>query len=123
MAYESAQGLNFVFSSKTFLLTSISFNKKVSEVDVASLATPHGSFRSYRPAPLRDGDELQIEFYGMDFPQMTATGALAWSMDGSGSNSALISALPTIALCTSAQLQAASGELIKGSATMRVTYN
>jgi hypothetical protein len=121
MAYESAQGLSFVFSGKTFLLTSISFNKKVSEVDVTDLKTPHGSFRSYRPAPVRDGDELSIEFFGMDFPQMTATGVLAWSMDNSGSNSALISALPTVALCTSSQLQAAAGELIKGSATLRIT--
>ena len=121
MAYESAQGLSFTFSGKTFLLTSISFNKKVAEIDVTDLKTPHGSFRSYRPAPVRDGDELSIEFYGMDFPQMTATGTLVWSMDGSGTNSALISALPTIALCTSSQLQAAAGELIKGSATMRIT--
>lgn len=121
MAYESAQGLSFTFSGKTFLLTSISFNKKVAEVDVTDLKTKHGDYRSYRPAPVRDGDELSIEFYGMDFPQMTATGILSWSMDGSGSNSALISALPTIALCTSSQLQAAAGELIKGSATLRIT--
>lgn len=121
MAYESAQGLSFTFSGKTFLLTSISFNKQVAEVDVTDLKTPHGSFRSYRPAPVRDGDELQIEFFGMDFPQMTATGVLSWSMDGTGTNSALISALPTVALCTSSQLQAAAGELIKGSATLRIT--
>lgn len=121
MAYESAQGLSFTFSGKTFLLTSISFNKKVAEVDVTDLKTAHGSYRSYRPSPVRDGDELSIEFYGMDFPQMTATGVLAWSMDGSGSNAALISALPTVALCTSSQLQAAAGELIKGSATLRIT--
>lgn len=123
MAYESAQGLSFTFSGKEFLLTSISFNKKVSEIDVSSLKTKYGDFRSYRAAPLRDGDEISIEFYGMDFPQMTATGALTWSMDGSGSNSALISSLPTVALCTSASLQAASGDLIKGNATMRITQS
>ena len=123
MAYESAQGLSFVFSGKTFNLTSVSFSKKVSEIDVSSLSTKHGDYRSYRAAPLRDGDELQIEFYGMDFPQMTATGALTWTVDGSGTNSALISTLPTIALCTSSQLQAAAGELIKGSATLRITQN
>ena len=123
MAYESAQGLSFVFSGKTFNLTSVSFSKKVSEVDVSSLSTKHGAYRSYRPAPLLDGDELQIEFYGMDFPQMTATGALAWTVDGSGTNAALISSLPTVALCTSSQLQAAAGELIKGSATLRITQN
>ena len=121
MAYESAQGLSFTFSGKEFLLTSISFNKSASEIDVSNLKTKHGDYRSYRPAPLRDGDELSIEFFGLEFPQMTATGALTWSVDGSGSNSALISSLPTIALCTSASLQAAAGDLIKGSATMRIT--
>lgn len=121
MAYESAQGLTFTFSGKEFLLTSISFNKKVSEIDIASLKTPFGSYRTYRAAPLRDGDELQIEFYGMDVPQQTATGALTWTMDGSGSNAALISSLPTVALCTSVSLQASAGELIRGSATMRIS--
>jgi hypothetical protein len=123
MAFESAQGLSFSFSGQTFLLTSISFNKKVSEVDVSALNTPQGAFRSYRPAPIKDGDELSIEFYGLDFPQMTATGVLRFTVDSTGSNSALISALPTVALCTSAQLQAAAGELIKGSATLRISQS
>lgn len=121
MAYESAQGLTFTFSGTEFLLTSISFGKKAPEVDVSNLKTPHGSYRSYRTASLKDGDELQVEFYGMEFPQMTATGALTWSMDGSGTNSALISSLPTIALCTSSDLKAQAGELIKGSATFRIS--
>lgn len=123
MAYESAQGLSFTFSGKPFTLTSISFSKNVSEVDVSGLNTKYGEYRSYRAAPLREGDELQIEFFGIDYPQQTATGALTWSMDGSGSNSALISALPTIALCTSASLQAAAGELVKGSATFRISQS
>jgi hypothetical protein len=123
MAYESAQGLGFQFSGKTFTLTSVSFSKKVSEIDVSGLNTKYGEFRSYRAAPLRDGDELSVEFYGLEFPQMTATGSITWSVDGSGSNSALISNLPTIALCTSSQLQAAAGELIKGSATFRISQS
>lgn len=121
MAYESAQGLTFTFSGKEFLLTSISFNKNVNEVDVTSLKTKQGDYRSYRAAPIREGDELQVEFFGMDFPQQTATGSLTWSVDNSGTNSALISSLPTVALCTSASLQAAAGELIRGSATFRIS--
>lgn len=121
MAYESAQGLGFSFSGKTFTLTSVSFSKKVSEVDVSGLNTKQGEFRSYRPAPLRDGDELSVEFYGLEFPQMTATGGIVWTVDNSGSNAALTASLPTVALCTSSQLQAAAGELIKGSATFRIS--
>ena len=121
MAYESAQGISFSFSGKTFLLTSVSFSKKISEVDVSNLATPYGQYRSYRASPMKDGDELSIEFYGLDFPQMTATGQITWTVDSTGSNASLISSLPTVALCTSAQLQAAAGELIKGSATLRIS--
>lgn len=123
MAYESAQGLGFSFSGKTFTLTSVSFSKKVSEVDVSGLNTKQGEYRSYRSAPLRDGDELSVEFYGLDFPQMTATGVIAWTVDGSGSNAALTASLPLVALCTSSQLQAAAGELIKGSATFRISQS
>lgn len=123
MAYESAQGISFVFSGDTFTLTSVSFNKKVSEIDVSTLATPHGEYRTYRSAPLREGDELSIEFYGLDFPQMTATGTIVWIIDGSGSNAAFTTGLPTVALCTSASLQAAAGELIKGNATLRITQS
>lgn len=123
MPYESAQGLSFAFSGKTFTLTSVSFSKKVSEVDVSGLNTKQGEFRSYRSAPLRDGDELSVEFFGLEFPQMTATGAINWAVDGSGSNASLINSLPTVALCTSSQLQAAAGELIKGSATFRISQS
>ncbi len=123
MAYESAQGLGFTFSGSTFLLTSISFSRGAAEVDISDLKASHGSTRSYRLAPLRDGPELSVEFYGLALPQQTATGAIVWSVDGSGSNSALVSSLPTVGLCTSAQLQAAAGELIRGSATFRITLN
>lgn len=121
MAYESSQGLSFTFSGKPYTLTSISFSKSVSEVDVSTLATKHGEYRSYRPSPLREGDELSVEFFGMEVPQQTATGQIAFTFDGSGSNAGFTAGIPTVALCTSAQVQAAAGELIKGSATFRLT--
>lgn len=115
MAYENAQGLTFTFSGSTFLLTSASFNKKVSEIDVTSLNTAEGRYRSYRMAPIREGDEMQVEFFGTSLPQMTATGAISCS----GGGFTLPAGAPTIALCTSSDIKAASGELIKGSATFR----
>lgn len=121
MAYESAQGISFTFSGTEFLLTSVSFSKRASEVDVSTLKTTLGGYRSYRASPLREGDELSIEFFGLSVPQMTATGAIVWTIEASGSNAAFTTGLPTTGLCTSAQLQAAAGELIRGSATMRLT--
>lgn len=123
MPFESAQGINFNFSGKPFTLTSVSFSKNVSEIDVSTLATKQGEFRTYRPAPLREGDELSIEFYGLELPQQTATAAISWLIDGSGSNASLTTGIPTAALCTSAQIQAAAGELIRGSATFRLTQS
>lgn len=123
MAYESAQGLSLTFSGTPFTVTSLSFSKKASEVDVSTLATPQGQFKTYRTAPLLDGHELQIEFYSMTLPQMTATGVLTMTFDGSGSNAAITASMPTVALCTSSDLKAAAGELLKGSATFRVTQS
>lgn len=123
MSIVSAQGLSFTFSGVTYELTSLSFSKNVSEVDTSSLKTKHGAYRSYRPAPLRDGDEVSVEFWGISLPQQTATGAITWAFDGSGSNAAITAGLPTVALCTQTQLQAAAGELVKGSATFRISEN
>lgn len=117
MAYENAQGLTFTFSGTTFLLTSASFNKKVSEIDITSLNTAEGRYRSYRLSPIKEGDEMQIEFFGISLPQQTATGAISVS----GGGFSLPSNAPTAALCTSADIKAAAGELIKGSATFRFT--
>jgi hypothetical protein len=121
MSYESSQGIAFKFSNEDFLLTSISISRGAAEVDTSDLKLPYGSQRSYRISPLRDGPELSVEFFGLKLPQQTATGAIVWTVDGSGSNAAFTSGLPTAALCTSAQIQAAAGELIRGSATFRLT--
>jgi len=122
-AFPSAQGLSFTFGGTAFDIVSLSFSKSVTENDVSTLKTPHGQFRTYRAAPLRDGDELQVEFMGIGAPNMTATQAITWTIDGSGSNAAITAGLPTVALCTSASLSAAAGDLVRGSATFRITQN
>lgn len=121
MAYESSQGIKFDFSNTAFTANSISVSKRVSEIDVTSLETRHGEFRQYRAAPIREGDELKVDFVGLTVPQQTATGQITWTVDGSGSNAAFTTGIPTAALCTSVDVTAQVGELIKGSATFRLT--
>jgi hypothetical protein len=123
MAYESSQGIRFVFNSITFTATQIAISKKTPEIDVTSLESPHGSYRSYRLGSIRDGDELKVDFIGLQLPSMTATQTLSWSIDGSGSNAAFTAGLPTAALCTSADVTAQVGELIKGSLNLRLSQN
>lgn len=123
MAYEVSQGIGFSFAGVRYTANSISVSKKVSEIDVTSLETPNGAYRSYRVAPIREGDELQVDFVGLTLPQMTATGSITWTIDGSGSNAAFTAGIPTAALCTSASVSAKVGELISGSATFRLTQN
>lgn len=123
MAYESSQGISFTFSGTKFTANQISMTKKVSEIDVTSLESPSGSYRSYRNSPILDAPELKVDFVGITLPQMTATGQITWSVDGTGSNAAFTAGIPTAALCTSADITAQVGELIKGSATFRLTLN
>jgi hypothetical protein len=123
MAYESSQGIKFIFNSITFTATQIAISKKTPEIDVTSLESPHGSYRSYRLGSIRDGDELKVDFIGLQLPSLTATQTLSWSIDGSGSNAAFTANLPTAALCTSADVTAQVGELIKGSMSLRLTQN
>jgi hypothetical protein len=123
MAYESSQGIKFIFNSITFTATQIAISKKTPEIDVTSLESPHGSYRSYRLGSIRDGDELKVDFIGLQLPSMTATQTLSWTIDGSGSNAAFTANLPTAALCTSADVTAQVGELIKGSMSLRLSQN
>lgn len=123
MAYESSQGIGFTFSGTKFTANSIQMTKKVSEIDVTSLESPNGSYRSFRAAPVLDAPELKVDFVGLTLPQMTATGQITWSVDGTGSNAGFTAGIPTAALCTSADITAQVGELIKGSATFRLTLN
>lgn len=121
MAYETSQGIKFVFSGQPYTATQIAMSKKVSEIDVTSLEAASGSYRSYRTAPIVESPELKVDFVGLTLPQMTATGQIVWTIDGSGSNAAFTANMPTAALCTSADVTAQVGELIKGSATFRLT--
>ena len=123
MPFEVSQGISFSFSGTKFTANQISVSKKVAELDVTSLESPNGSYRSYRSSPIREGDELKIDFVGLTLPQMTATGQITWVVDGSGSNAAFTTGIPTAALCTSADITAQVGELIKGSANFRLTLN
>lgn len=123
MAYEASQGIKFTFGSTTFTATSIAMSKKVSEIDVTGLDAANGAYRSYRLAPIKDGDELKVDFVGITLPDMTATQKITWNVDGSGSNQAFTTGIPTAALCTSADITAQVGELIKGSASFRLTSN
>jgi hypothetical protein len=123
MAYESSQGISFTFSGTKFTATQISVSKKTPEIDVTSLESAHGSYRSYRLGSIRDGDELKVDFIGLTLPQMTATGSITWSIDGTGSNAGFTTGIPTSALCTSADVTAQTGELIKGSMSLRLSQN
>jgi hypothetical protein len=123
MAYESSQGIGFSFSGTKFTATQIAVSKATPEIDVTSLESSHGSYRSYRLGSIRDGDQLKVDFIGLTLPQMTATGSITWVIDGTGSNAAFTTGLPTAALVTSADVTAQVGELIKGSMSLRLTAN
>jgi hypothetical protein len=132
MAFEASQGITFSFDGQVFTANSIQASKKTPEIDVTSLASPNGSYRSYRLAPIREGDEFTVDFVGLSMPMMTATGLIVLGFDGSGSNAGFSAGYTTVtvggktgfaALCTGAQVTAKVGELIQGNMSLRLTYN
>ena len=123
MPFESSQGIGFSFGGTKFTATQIAVSKATPEIDVTSLESAHGSYRSYRLGSIRDGDTLKVDFIGLTLPQMTATGSITWAIDNTGSNAAFTTGIPTAALCTSSNVTAQVGELIKGSMTLRLTQN
>jgi hypothetical protein len=123
MPFESSQGIGFSFGGTKFTATQIAVSKATPEIDVTSLESAHGSYRSYRLGSIRDGDTLNVEFIGLTLPNMTSTASITWTIDGTGSNASFTAGLPTAALCTSADVTAQVGELIKGSMSLRLTQN
>lgn len=129
MAYESSQGIQFKFNSVAYTATSISVSKSMGEFNVTSLDIPTGTGLSrYRAGGLKS-IELKVDWVGNEIPptddvydiviaNTNTTGVSAASGTGlTGGDS-----MPK-ALCTGLSITAQAGDLIKGSATFKVSID
>lgn len=108
----NAQGGTFTFDGDEFRVVSVKFDQKGSEMDVTDLSVADGSYRIYAPSPIREGAEVSVEFWGTTAPDVLTKGEISFTK---------ISAIAGQAICTAVSIDAKVGELIKGTASFRLS--
>ena len=116
MPLDYSQGIVFTFNSVVYTATSLSRSRKCAEIDVSTTSITAGSRRQYAASGLKDGDEISMDFFGQQSPDMSATHTI--SITGGGSFG---SGMVANALCTGVSATAKVGDLITGNATFRCT--
>jgi hypothetical protein len=107
-----ASGITFVFDSFTYTATQISVSRNAGEIDVTSTDIPDNGLKRFRPSDI-ENCEIKVDWVGLKVPKVdgTATFTLSSGLNHTGSK----------ALCTGLSITAAAGDLIKGSATFKVS--
>lgn len=119
MAFDApySAGLTFTFGGDAYTATSISVSRSAMvEVDCTSTDIPADSgLRRYRTGDVENVD-IKVDWVGLVVPTVTATASFALS----GDHSDAMGCTGTIALCTGLSINAAAGDVVKGSATFKV---
>ena len=112
-----ATGITFTFGSDTYTATSISVSRSAAEFDCTSTdidASSGLALRRFRASEV-ENCEIKVDWLGLTVPPVDATAAFTLS-SGLGHTG-------TIALCTGLSITASAGEIIKGSATFKVSVD
>ena len=120
MAFENSQGITFVFAGATYTATSISVTRSRGEFDLSTTDLPANGFRRVRTGKINDV-QVKVDWIGGTVPPVKSTVAYAFSLSGTDLGTAGIVA--TKAICTGLSISAAAGDLIKGSATFKVSQD
>jgi hypothetical protein len=125
MAFDSPQGVIFSFNSAVYTATSISVSKSRGEFNVTSLEIPTGTGKPrYRAGGLKSL-ELKVDWVGSVVPPTDNVYQIALGGSGAASGSGITGDDLTgkKALCTGLSFTAQAGDLIKGSATFKISVD
>ena len=111
MPVADSQGTTFTFNSVTFVAKNVKVKRTATYVDVTPLSAAAGSTRVLQVAPLVDGDQITCEYFGTTAPARGTAAAITCSTLG----------ITGSAVCEDFELTAATGELIMGNATFKLT--
>ena len=109
-----AQGHPFTYAGQQYLCTDIDYSESGQEIDITDLSVPSGEYRKYAPACIRDGAEVQIEFWGKVPPPLLVKADI--SFPG-------IDLIDGKAICTKRNVKASVGQSVKGNATFRLSFD
>ena len=126
MAFENSQGIEFKFNDVVYTATSISMSKSRGEINATSCDIPaEGAISRYRPGGLKSL-ELKVDWIGLVIPPTDDLYDIKLDGSGPGSGSGLAGESlggGKKALCTGLTITAQAGELIKGSATFKLSVD
>jgi hypothetical protein len=118
MPFDVAQGITFSFNNVVYTATSVSVSRSQGEFDISSVDQAEGSFRRLRAGKSRSVD-LKVDWIGGTIPATRAAYPISYSGTDIGASD--ISGYS--AICTGLTITGAAGDIIKGSATFKVSYN
>ncbi len=109
-----ATGITFTFGGSTYTATSVSVSRGAAEIDCTSTDVPDDGLRRYRASEVENVD-IKVDWVGLQVPDVTATQSFTLTNFSAATGSK--------ALCTGLSITATAGDMIKGSATFKVSYD
>ena len=107
----------FTFSGLSSKITKLEVSASAAQTDVSHLGGAVGSKRLYRAAPLSEGPEVKVDFIGNSIPAVGTKAAFTLT----GNFASTKASVCTMAVCTSASLKATVGDMVKGSASFKLS--
>lgn len=123
MSFESPQGLAFTYNGKSYTVTSLSVSMSAGEFEVTGIADTSAAsqYGVFRPGVMKNAD-ISVEWFGLECPEMDQNYTLAIG-SGTASGAFSLTASSYTAVCTSSQITAQAGELLKGTASFKISYD
>jgi hypothetical protein len=108
---DTMQGLTFSFNSIEFRATNIKRKESRPLVEVSDCSQAVDSLRVFQAEPLKQGDEISLEYFGKNPPTKGTKYAISCTGLGITGN----------AFCTDVEEGGSVGEYVKGTATFKIT--
>ncbi len=118
MAFETSQGITFKFNSVTYTATSVAVSRSRGENDISTTDLAAGSFRRIRAGKLYV-IEIKVDWIGGTIPPVKSVAAF----EITGTDLGAGDFTGKKALCTGLSVSGSAGDLIRGSATFKVSQD
>ena len=116
--FDDSQGITFTFGSYQFTATQISVTKARAEFDVSTTDQITGDCRRMRVGKLNDVS-IKVDWIGGNVPVVKQTAV--FTITGTDLGASSFSGKP--AICTGMSISGSAGDLLKGSATFKVSQD
>jgi hypothetical protein len=118
MPFETSQGITFRFNNVTYTATSVAVSRSFGEFDISSVDQAKGEFRRIRAGKVNSA-EVKVDWIGGIVPPTKTVAPI----EVSGTDIGASDFASYSAVCTGLTITGAAGDIIKGSATFKVSYN